>query len=68
MKIVCLLMVVYSGFGLAEIWERPPYRPDENHLPHIIYQRQAQEEAPSEHVKEEKKKNQEKKQKKKSAK
>lgn len=68
MKIVCALTLFYSGLSLAEIWEKPPYRPDENHLPHIIYQRQAQEEAPGTPVKQEKKKDQEKKPKKKSAK
>lgn len=49
-KLVLLLSVFVTQLSYAEIWEKPPYKPDENHLPkgQIIYHKQAQEEAPRE--------------------
>jgi hypothetical protein len=48
MRLILSIMtgLFFSQAGLAEIWEKPPYRPDENHLPRIIYLKQAQEESP----------------------
>lgn len=41
------LMFVTSVFAQAEVWIKPPYKPDENHLPkETIVPREAQEEAP----------------------
>lgn len=53
MKFYSLFLILIAS-AHAEIWEKPPYRPDENHLPREeLNLREAQEER---NLKEEKKK------------
>ncbi len=59
-KLIILTGMIYSLVGQTEIWEPPPYQPDENHLPPEERIKQEQEEKPSpvkadQQVKEEKK-------------
>lgn len=46
MKFIILFSLTLPAISSADVWQKPPYRPDENHLPHVIYHRQAQEENP----------------------
>jgi hypothetical protein len=41
MKTLLMISIMLSFTTHAEVWERPPYQPDENHLPSAI---EAQEE------------------------
>lgn len=44
-----IFLFVTSALAQAEIWVKPPYKPDENHPPHeAVIPREAQEEAPAE--------------------
>lgn len=39
------LLFAYSALAQAELWVKPPYKPDENHPP-ILMPKEAQEESP----------------------
>lgn len=44
-----LFLFATSALAQAEIWVKPPYKPDENHLPReTMVPREAQEEKPTE--------------------
>lgn len=45
-KLIILTGILFTLSGRAEIWEPPPYQPDENHLPPEVRQ-QREEEKPS---------------------
>jgi hypothetical protein len=47
------LLFAFSALAQAELWVKPPYKPDENHPP-ILMPKEAQEESPDEQVKESK--------------
>lgn len=39
------ILFAYSALAQAELWVKPPYKPDENHPP-ILMPKEAQEESP----------------------
>lgn len=57
--ILLIYLAMVTSAATAEIWEKPPYRPDENHLPkEALHTKQAQEARPFKN--EDEKKNREK--------
>ncbi len=50
-RLIILTGILFSISGGAEIWEPPPYQPDENHLPPEEQQKQEEEKSPEEEKK-----------------
>ncbi len=44
MKLLTSMIILAATSVGAEVWQRPPYLPDENHLPPLV--REAQQEVP----------------------